>query len=69
MALVEVGRTWGVASPEELVLFGKQLGYFERYAAELAPDWTLGADLYLLRNVFPEQVAARAAELGVTLPA
>lgn len=68
MALVEVGRTWGVASPEELVLFGKQLGYFERYAAELAPDWTLGSDLYLLRNVFPEQVAARAAALGVTLP-
>ena len=68
MALVDVGRTWGVASPEELVLFGKQLGYFERYAAELAPDWTLGSDLYLLRNVFPEQVAARAAERGVTLP-
>ncbi len=68
MALIEVGRQWGVASPEELVLFGKQLGYFERYAAVLAPGWVLGADLYLFRNIFPEAVAARAAELGVELP-
>ncbi|WP_454557260.1 hypothetical protein, partial [Salmonella enterica] len=37
MALIQLGKQWGVASPEELVLFGKQLGYFERYATALAP--------------------------------
>ncbi|WP_372435126.1 ABC1 kinase family protein [Tomitella biformata] len=69
MSLIEVGRMWGIASPEELVLFGKQLGYFERYATVLAPDWVIGTDLYLFRNIFPEAVERRAAELGVTLPA
>ncbi|MFD4294593.1 ABC1 kinase family protein [Rhodococcus sp. NPDC058505] len=68
MALVTIGRQWGVASPEELVLFGKQLGYFERYATRMAPGWVMGSDLYLFRNVFPEEVARRADELGVTLP-
>lgn len=68
MALIEVGRQWGAASPEELVLFGKQLGYFERYSAVLAPDWVLGTDLYLFRNIFPEAVAAKAAEQGIDLP-
>ncbi|WP_182357955.1 ABC1 kinase family protein [Tomitella gaofuii] len=68
MALIEVGRQWGAASPEELVLFGKQLGYFERYAAVLAPGWALGSDLYLFRNIFPDAVAAKAAATGVTLP-
>lgn len=68
MSLVEVGRMWGVASPEELVLFGKQLGYFERYATVLAPDWVIGHDLYLFRNIFPEAVARKAAALGVPLP-
>lgn len=68
MALIGMGKQWGVASPEELVLFGKQLGYFERYSAVLAPGWVLGTDLYLYRNIFPEAVARRAAELGVTLP-
>jgi predicted unusual protein kinase regulating ubiquinone biosynthesis (AarF/ABC1/UbiB family) len=67
-ALVTIGRQWGVASPEELVLFGKQLGYFERYATRMAPGWVMGTDLYLFRNVFPEEVAARAVELGVVLP-
>lgn len=68
MALVAVGKQWGVASPEELVLFGKQLGYFERYAAVLAPGWVLGSDLYLFRNIFPEAVAQKAAETGIVLP-
>lgn len=68
MALVQIGKLWGVASPEELVLFGKQLGYFERYATRLAPGWVMGRDLYLFRNVFPEAVQARTAALGITLP-
>ena len=37
--------------PQELILFGRQLGYFERYAVALAPDWVLGADPLLLRNI------------------
>ncbi|SDI49012.1 Predicted unusual protein kinase regulating ubiquinone biosynthesis, AarF/ABC1/UbiB family [Rhodococcus triatomae] len=68
-ALVAIGKKWGVASPEEMVLFGKQLGYFERYATQLAPGWILGQDLYLFRNVFPDEVAAKAAERGEVLPA
>lgn len=68
MSLVNVGKIWGVASPEELVLFGKQLGYFERYARELAPDWVLGKDLFLYRNLFPEAVAKKATDLGIELP-
>lgn len=68
VALVAIGRQWGVTSPEELVLFGKQLGYFERYATTMAPGWVMGRDLYLFRNVFPDEVARRAEELGLTLP-
>ncbi|NLG56724.1 MAG: AarF/ABC1/UbiB kinase family protein [Rhodococcus sp.] len=68
VALIGLGRHWGVASPEELVLFGKQLGYFERYATQLAPGWVLGQDLYLFRNVFPTEVAAKALERGEILP-
>ena len=68
MALIRLGKRWGVASPEEMVLFGKQLGYFERYATALAPGWVLGQDLYLFRNIFPDEVAIGAAESGVSLP-
>lgn len=69
MGLVEIGRQWNLASPEALVLLGKQIGYFERYAVELAPQWNLGRDLFLYRNVFPEAVQAKAAADGVALPA
>jgi predicted unusual protein kinase regulating ubiquinone biosynthesis (AarF/ABC1/UbiB family) len=58
----------GVESPQELVLVTKQLLYFERYARELAPDWALARDLYLVKNIFPEAVAAKAAADGITLP-
>lgn len=50
-AMLEMGREWGAVGPEELILFGKQLGYFERYAVALAPGWVLGADPLLLRNI------------------
>jgi hypothetical protein len=50
------------------VLVSKQLLYFERYAKTLAPDYVLARDLFLLKNVFPEEVAAAAAERGITLP-
>lgn len=68
VALVDIGKQWGAVSPEELVLFAKQLGYFERYAMRMAPGWVMGSDLYVFRNVFPDEVAARATELGIVLP-
>ena len=54
--------------PRELVLVTKQLLYFERYAKALAPDYNMARDLYLLKNIFPEEVAATCAERGITLP-
>lgn len=59
---------FGVESPQELVLVTKQLLYFERYARELAPGWALARDLYLAKNIFPEEVAAKAAAEGIELP-
>lgn len=66
--LLDFGKDRGLAGPEQLILLGKQLGYFERYAVALAPNWRLGRDLYLLRNVFPEEVAAEATRRGILLP-
>ncbi len=58
----------GAASPQELVLVTKQLLYFERYAREFAPGWALARDLYLVKNIFPDEVAKKAADEGITLP-
>ncbi|NUS42098.1 MAG: AarF/ABC1/UbiB kinase family protein [Mycobacteriaceae bacterium] len=69
IGLLEFGKRVGISSPEPLILMAKQLGYFERYAIALAPDWNLGKDLYLFRNVFPDEVATRTEELGIVLPA
>lgn len=55
--------------PPELVLLGKQLAYFERYAKRLAPELVLPKDLFVFQNVFPEAVAEKARRLGVVLPA
>ncbi|HYT39445.1 MAG TPA: AarF/UbiB family protein, partial [Acidimicrobiia bacterium] len=60
--LAEIIRTmgaWagGAGTPKELQLIIKQLLYFERYSKEFAPDWPMFRDLYLMRNVFPEEVA------------
>jgi predicted unusual protein kinase regulating ubiquinone biosynthesis (AarF/ABC1/UbiB family) len=66
--LVEFGKRRGASGPEPLILMGKQLGYFERYAVALAPGWRLGRDLYLFRNIFPEDVTAKAAADGIELP-
>jgi len=66
--LVATARQHSGAAPPELTLFTKQLLYFERYSAALAPDWVLGADPFVLRNVFPTDATARAAALGLELP-
>lgn len=58
----------GAGTPKELLLIIKQLLYFERYSAELAPDWIIAKDLYLVRNLFPDEVAAKVRAEGITLP-
>ena len=65
---MELAEQFGATTPRELVLISKQLLYFERYAKVLAPDYVLARDIYLLRNIFPDEVARVAAERGVTLP-
>jgi predicted unusual protein kinase regulating ubiquinone biosynthesis (AarF/ABC1/UbiB family) len=66
--IVSMMDAMGAKSPQELVLVTKQLLYFERYAKELAPDWALARDLFLVRNVFPDEVAKKAADEGIELP-
>ena len=66
--VVQLLEGLGAASPQELVLVTKQLLYFERYARELAPGWALARDLYLVKNIFPEEVAKKAADEGIDLP-
>ncbi|MET0196867.1 MULTISPECIES: ABC1 kinase family protein [Nocardiaceae] len=67
-ALVGMGKQYRTSSPEELILVGKQLGYFERYAIELAPNWALGTDPFVFKNVFPAEIAALSTARGVELP-
>jgi hypothetical protein len=42
--------------------------YFERYAKELAPDYNMSRDLFLVSNVFPDEVERLCKERGITLP-
>lgn len=55
-------------APKELVLMVKQLLYFERYAKVYAPGYVMTEDLFLLRNVFPDEVQRRIRELEISLP-
>jgi predicted unusual protein kinase regulating ubiquinone biosynthesis (AarF/ABC1/UbiB family) len=59
-SLLAMGAEWGVVGPEELILFGKQLGYFERYAVHLAPDLVLGGDPELVLNLAYDVTATGA---------
>ena len=67
-ANLELANQYGATAPKELLLVSKQLMYFERYARTLAPDYVLARDLFLLKNIFPDAVAASAAEQGIDLP-
>jgi len=67
-ANMDLAERFGARLPRELMLVSKQLLYFERYSKTLAPDYVMARDLYLLKNVFPEAVAAACAERGITLP-
>lgn len=61
-------KQYGMAAPRELMLVSKQLLYIERYTKVLAPGWQAASDLFLTKNIFPEEAAAKAAELGIVFP-
>jgi predicted unusual protein kinase regulating ubiquinone biosynthesis (AarF/ABC1/UbiB family) len=65
---VELQREYGARAVRELMLVSKQLMYFERYAKELAPAYNMARDLFLIQNVFPDDVTRVLAERGITLP-
>ena len=67
-ANLELAQQLGLTAPKELVLVSKQLLYFERYAKVLAPGYVLARDAFLVRNVFPDDVAQLVANQGITLP-
>jgi predicted unusual protein kinase regulating ubiquinone biosynthesis (AarF/ABC1/UbiB family) len=67
-ANMDLAKQHGSTTPRELVLVFKQFLYFERYARVLAPDYVLARDVYLLKNIFPDEVAKAAAERGIELP-
>ncbi len=51
------------------MLIAEQLAYMEHYAEGMAPDYRIIQDLYLIKNIFPDAVEAKAAELGIEVPA
>ena len=65
---MELAEQFGATVPRELMLTSKQLLYFERYSKVLAPDYVMARDLFLLKNIFPDEVAEAAAERGVVFP-
>ncbi len=65
---LDLMKTYNATSPQELVLIAKQLLYIERYTKGLAADYQLVRDPFLVKNIFPEEAAKKAAELGVTFP-
>ena len=65
---MELQQEYGARAARELVLVSKQLMYFERYGSELAPHYNLARDLFLLTNVFPEDVERARRQRGVELP-
>lgn len=68
MSSLEMMKQFGLTAPREMVLFSKQMLYMERYIKGLAPDWQFASDPFLVKNIFPEEAATRAAELGMVFP-
>ena len=65
---IDLMDNYGAKGPKEMVLVAKQLAYMERYAKGMAPNYQIIQDLYLIKNIFPDDVAVKAAELGIELP-
>jgi predicted unusual protein kinase regulating ubiquinone biosynthesis (AarF/ABC1/UbiB family) len=68
MSSLEMMKQYGMTAPKEMVLFSKQMLYMERYIKGLAPDWQIATDLFLVKNIFPDEAAKRAADAGVVFP-
>ena len=66
---IDLMDNYGAKGPKEMVLVAKQLAYMERYAKGMAPDYQIIQDLYLIKNIFPDEVAEKCAEQGIELPA
>ena len=49
---IELAESMGAKAPQELMLVGKQVFYFERYVKELAPDYVMYNDRNLTKNIF-----------------
>jgi len=67
-SLVQLMKDFGGTPPQELMLVAKQLLYIERYTAQLAPDYAVVTDPFLVSNVFPEAAAAYLAAGGTRFP-
>ena len=65
---LEMMKQYGMTAPKEMVLFSKQMLYMERYIKGLAPEWQIATDVYLVKNIFPEDAARKAAECGIVFP-
>lgn len=68
LSSLEMMKQFGMTAPREMVLFSKQMLYMERYIKGLAPNWQISADPYLVKNIFPEEAAKKAADLGMAFP-
>lgn len=68
LSSLEMMKQYGMTAPRELVLFSKQMLYMERYIKGLAPDWKISSDPFLVKNIFPEDAAKKAADEGITFP-
>lgn len=68
LSSLEMMKQFGLQAPSEMVLFSKQMLYIERYIKGLAPEWQFASDPFLVKNIFPVEAAARAAELGMVFP-
>lgn len=66
---LELLKAYQAAVPKELVLVAKQLLYVDKYTRFLAPTYSLTADPFIVKNIFPDEATAKAAELGVSLDA
>ncbi|HLI54195.1 MAG TPA: AarF/UbiB family protein [Acidimicrobiales bacterium] len=65
---LDMMKQFGLTAPKEMVLFSKQMLYMERYMKGLAPNWQFGSDPFLVKNIFPEEAAKKAAQLGMVFP-
>jgi predicted unusual protein kinase regulating ubiquinone biosynthesis (AarF/ABC1/UbiB family) len=64
---VEMLKAYNATIPQELVLIAKQLLYIDKYTKYLAPEYSITADPFIVKNIFPGEAAAKARELGLDL--